>query len=136
MFLLAGQLHANRTAYGARQQHRVGGNVIGAVAAVAAGGFEPDYLDLGFAPVDQPRQFGAQMMRILRAGPDPGLLVLTVGDRAGRADRGVHLIGPDIGARHRLGSAGNRRIDVALVDQRSRLGGIGAQRGWDVAEVG
>ena len=120
VLLLARQLHANGPADGARQQHRVGGNVIGAVAAVAAGGLHPDHLDLGFAAMDQPRQLGAQMVRVLRAGPDPGLILLIVGDRAGRADRGVHLVGPDVGPRHRLGGAGNRRIDVALVDQRSR----------------
>ena len=136
MFLLARQLHAHRPADGARQQHRVGGNVVGAVAAVAAGGLHPDHLDLGFAAMDQPRQLGAQMVRILRAGPDPGVILLIVGDRAGRADRGVHLIGPDVGPRHRLRGAGNRRIDVALVDQRARHGRIGAQRGLDVLQVG
>ena len=86
MFLLARQLHANGTADGARQQHRVGGNVIGAVAAVAAGGLHPDHLDLGFAAMDQPRQLGTQMMRVLGAGPDPRQILLIIGDRAGRAD--------------------------------------------------
>ena len=136
MFLLTRQLHANGPADGARQQHRVGGHVIGAVAAIAAGGLHPDHLDLGFAAMDQPRQFGAQMVRVLRAGPDPGLVVLIIGDRAGRADRGVHLVRPDIGSRHRLRGAGNRRIDIALVDQRSRRRRIGAQRGLDVLQVG
>ncbi len=80
MLLLARELHADGAADRAGQQNGVGGNVVGAVAAVAAGRFQPDHLDLGFAPVNQPRQFGAQMMRVLRAGPDPGAVVLVVGD--------------------------------------------------------
>ncbi len=71
VLLLARQLHADGPADRARQQHRVGGDVVGAVAAVAAGGLHPDHLDLGFAAMDQPRQVGAQMVRVLRAGPDP-----------------------------------------------------------------
>ncbi|MEH2614720.1 hypothetical protein V1293_007009 [Bradyrhizobium sp. AZCC 1693] len=136
VLLLARQLHANGPADGARQQDGVGGDVVGAVAAVAAGGLHPDHLDLGFAATDQPCQLGAQMVRVLRAGPDPGLILLIVGDRAGWADRGVHLVRPDVGSRHRLRRAGNRRIDITLVDQRSRRRRIGAQRGLDVLEVG
>ena len=136
MLLLARQLHADRTADRARQQQRVGRDVVGAVAAVAAGGLHPDHLDLGFAAMDQQCEVGAQMVRVLRAGPDPDQLLLIIGDRAGRADRGVHLVRPDVGARHRLGGAGNRGIDIALVDQRSRRRWIGAQRGLDVLEVG
>ena len=136
VLLLARQLHADGAADGARQKNRVGGNVVGAVAPVAAGRFQPDHLDLGFAAMDQPRQFGAQMVRVLRAGPDPGLVVLIIGDRAGRADRGVHLVRPDISPLHRFGCIGNRGIDVALVDQRSRRGRIGTQRRLDILEVG
>ena len=59
MLLLARQLHANGSADGPRQQHRVGGDVIGAVAAIAARGLHPDHLDLGLAAMDQPCQLGA-----------------------------------------------------------------------------
>ena len=116
-------------------KHRVGGNVIGAVAAVAAGGLHPDHLDLGFAAMDQPRQLGAQMMRVLRAGPDPGLVVLIIGDRAGRADRGVHLVRPDIGPRHRLAapaiaaSTSPLSISVRGVDGLARSAGFDILRG-------
>ncbi len=136
MFLLTRQLNAYWSADGARQQHCVGRNVIGAVAAVATGSLHPDHLDLGFAAMDQPRQFGAQMMRILRAGPDPRQILLIIGNRAGRADRSVHLVRPDVGSRHRLRRAGNRRIDIALVDQSPRRRRIGTQRGLDVLQVG
>ncbi len=136
VLLFARELHTNGAAHRARQKNRVGGNVIGAVAPVAAGRFQPDHLDLRFAPVDQPRQFGAQMMRVLRARPDPGVIVLVVSDRAGRADRGVHLVGPDISPLHRFGCIGNRGGDVALVDQRSWRGRIGTQRRLYVLQVG
>ncbi len=135
VFLFARELHANGTADRAGQQYGVGRNVVGAVAAVAASGFQPDHFDFGFAPVNQSGQFGAQVMRVLRAGPDPGVVVLIVCDCTGGTDRCVHLVRPDVGPRHRLGGAGDRGIDVALVDQRSRHGRIGAQRGLDVLQV-
>ena len=46
VLLLARQLHADRTAGRARQQNRVGRNIVGAVAAVAAGGLHPDHVDV------------------------------------------------------------------------------------------
>ena len=136
VLLLAGQLHANRAADRARQQHRVGGDVVGAVAAIAAGRFHPDHVDVGFRPPQQQREIGAQDVRILRAGPHPDLTVVIIRDRAGRADRGVHLVRPDIGARHRLCRGGERSIDVALVDQGPRRRRIGAQRGLDILQIG
>ncbi len=132
VLLFARQLHAHRAADRARQQHRVGGDVVGAVAAVAAGGLHPDHVDFGFRPLQQQREIGAQDVRILRAGPHPDLTVPIVRDRAGRADRGVHLVGPDISPRHRLCRGGERGVDVALVDQGPRRRRIGAQRGLDI----
>ena len=64
------------------------------------------------------------------------MAVLIIRDRAGRADRAVHLVGPDVGPLHRLGGAGDGRIDIALVDQRARRRRIGAQRGLDVLQIG
>ena len=75
MFLLARELHAHGTADRARQQQRVGGDVVGAVAAVAAGGLQPDHLDLGFRLLDQQREVGAQDVRVLRAGPHADIAV-------------------------------------------------------------
>ena len=129
VLLLAGQLHPDRPADRARQQYRVGGDVVGAVAAVAAGGFHPDHVDVALRPLQQPGEVGAQQMRILRAGPNPHLTVPDIGYAAGRADRAVHLVRPDVGPRHRRGGGGEGGVDVALVDQRSRRRRIGAQRG-------
>ena len=64
------------------------------------------------------------------------LTVLIVRNRAGRADRTVHLIRPDISPLHRLCGGGNRGVDVALVDQGPRRRWIGAQRGLDVLQIG
>ena len=75
------------------------------------------------------------MCGILRAGPHPDVAVLVIRDRAGRADRTVHLVRPDVGALHRLGGRRNGGIDVALVDQHARRRRIGAQRLLDVLQV-
>ena len=52
VLLLARQLHADRTADRARQQQRIRSDVIGAVAAIAAGGFHPNDVDVRFRPFD------------------------------------------------------------------------------------
>ncbi len=75
-------------------------------------------------------------MRVLRARPHPDPAVPIIRDGAGRSDRGVHLVGPDVGPRHRLRRAGDCRIDIALVEQRPWRRRIGAQRGLQVLQVG
>ena len=75
-------------------------------------------------------------MRVLRARPDANGAVAIIGDRAGRPDRGVHLVGPRIHPLHRFCGGGNCGIDVAFVDQRARLSRIGAQRLLELFEVG
>ncbi len=136
VLLLARQLHANRASDRARQKHRVGRNVVGAVAAVAAGRFHPDNLDLGFRPLQQQRQVLAQDVRILRAGPDANLVLAKLCHCAGWPDRCMHLVGPEIRAVDRFGRSLERGIDVALVDQDARCRGISTQRFLDVLEVG
>ncbi len=136
MLLLAGQLHPDGTADRARQQHGIGGNVVGAVAAVATGGFHPDHVDFAVRPRHQQREIRAQEVRILCAGPHPDVIVPNIRNGAGWADRGVHLVGPEIGSRHRPGGGGDRGLDVSLVDQGARRRGIGAQRGLDIFQVG
>ncbi len=128
MLLFAGQLHAHRTADRARQKDRVGGDIVGAVAAVAAGRLHPDHLDFGFRSLQQQREIGAQDVRVLGAGPHPDLTIVKVRDGAGRADRRVHLVWPDIGALHRLCRAGQGSVDVTLVDQ-----GSAASKDWRAA---
>src|ERR1700676_2254324 len=136
MFLFPGQLHTDRTANRARQQHRVGGGIVGAVTAVATGSLHPDHVDVGFRPLQQQREIGAQDVRILGAGPHPDLTVVKIRDRAGWADRSVHLVRPGIRPLHRLCRTGQRRLDVALVDQGPRCRRIGAQRRLDVSQIG
>src|SRR6516164_4539842 len=75
-------------------------------------------------------------MRILRTRPDPDLAVLIIGDSTGWTDRCMHLIRPDISPLHRLGGAGNCFAHVALVDERTRPRGIGAQRCLEVSKIG
>jgi len=48
----------------------------------------------------------------------------------------VHLVRPDVGTLHRLGRAGDGLRDVALVDQRARRRGIGAQGLFQIGEIG
>ncbi len=72
----------------------------------------------------------------MRAGPHPDVTVLTIRNSAGRADRTVHLVGPDISPCHRLCGGGNGSVDVALVDQGPRRRGIGTERSFDVLQIG
>ena len=90
----------------------------------------------GLWPLDQQRKVGAQQMRVLRAGPDADCAVLKIGNRAGRTDRAMHLIGPDIGTLHRLCGGLDRGVDVTLVEQDARRRGIGAERLLNIIEAG
>ena len=135
VLLFARQLHPHRAADRARQQHRIRRHIVGAVAAVAAGGLQPDHVDFAVRLLQQQRQVGAQDVRVLRAGPHPDVAVPVIRDRAGRADRAVHLVRPDVGALHRLGGGSNGGIDIALVDQGARRRRIGAQRLLDVLQI-
>ena len=59
--------------------------------------------------------------------------VLIVGDRAGRADRAVHLVGPDVGPLHRLCGAPRCAASTSpLSISSARRRRIGAQRLLDV----
>ena len=136
MLLLARELDAHRVADRARQQHGIGRHVVGAVAAVATGGFQPDHVDLRLGQREQQREVGAQPVRILRARPHPHARFVIVRDRAGWADRAVHLVRPDVSALHRSVGRLEGGVDVALVEQDARRGRIGAQRGLDVLQVG
>ncbi len=135
VFLLAGQLHAHRPAHGLRQQRRIGGHVVGAVAAVTARGLHPDQVDRGFGQAGELREVGAQRVRILRAGPDREPVAAPVGQRAGRADRRVHLVGPDVGARELRGGAGQGRVDVALLGRHAALRRVVADRLLQVRQL-
>jgi hypothetical protein len=127
LFLFTRQLHAHRCGDGARQQQGIGGHVVGAVAAVAAAGFQPDHVDGRRGQADQARQIGAQHMRVLRARPHRAVVALPMRHRTTGADGGVQLIGPDIVAvqprrRRRQGLPG-----VALVEHHPRRRRVGPQ---------
>ena len=139
MLLFAGELHSHGPSDGARQEHRVGRDVVGAVPSVTTRRLEADDADPPFGPPEQQRQVGPEQQRALRAGPDGGGLGPDVRHRAGRSDRAVHLVGPDVGSRHPLGGPGEGRLDVAAVEQHARtrrVGPDGALRGIEVGQGG
>ena len=132
MLLLARELHAHRRADCARKQRRIGRHVIGAVAAVAAGGFHADDVDRGVGQAHQRGEVGTQHVRVLRAGPDGHRarlsVTMPVGECARRTDRGVQLIRPDVVALQGLRRAGDRGFDIALFAQHAAVRRVVAQR--------
>ncbi len=128
MFLLARELDPHRPAHRARQQGGVGGYVVGAIAAVAAGRLHADDLHPLFGQVEQLGQVGAQDMWILGPRPYDQAVGSIVGHRARRPDRAMHLVGPKIFTPQRLGRTRDRRVHVALVQQHARAARVGSQR--------
>ena len=141
-FLLARELHTHWRADGTRQQGRIGRHVVGTVAAIATGGFHAHDVDVDIWQAHQARQVGAQHMRVLRSGPDQqpctGVRIglPPVGQRARRADGRVHLVRPQVGARHGQRCMGHRGIDIAFIDQQAPGGWIAAQCAFEVVQVG
>lgn len=82
VFLRACELRPHRTADRARHQQGVRGNVVGAVAAVATGCLEPDYLDRGVRPAEQQGEVRAQHVGALRPGPYRRTVGPAIGDGA------------------------------------------------------
>ena len=141
MLLLARQLHAHRRADCAGQQRCIGGHVVGAVAAIAAGGFHAHHVDLQFVQRHELCEIGTQHVRTLRAGPDAqcdavGSRIDPRRHRARRPDRRMHLIRPHIGAAHRLRGLAHRAVDIAFVDQHALRRRVVAQRLRHVRQVG
>jgi hypothetical protein len=80
-------------------------------------------------------------MRILRTGPAAQLHAaaigrLPVGQRARRADGGVHLVRPHVAALHRLRGRGHRAGYIAFVDQQALCRRVVAQRLRDIGKIG
>ncbi|MDT4833035.1 hypothetical protein FQZ97_666200 [compost metagenome] len=141
MLLLARELHAHRRTHGTREQRGIGRHVVGAVAAVAARGLHAHDVDLHVVHAHELREIGAQDVRVLRAGPAAQLQAaairrLPLGQRARRADGRMHLVGPHVGALHRLRGGGHGAVDVAFVDQQALRRGVVAQGLCHVAQVG
>src|ERR1700687_2988172 len=92
------------------------------MAAVASGGFTPDEIDIRFSTLDQTRQVVAQGLRVLRTGPYCDASVLIVREGAGRPDRSMHLIRPDIAACQRgRAHLSLHALDVAFLQQKATL---------------
>ncbi|CPJ84751.1 Uncharacterised protein [Bordetella pertussis] len=127
VLLLAAELHPHRPSHRARQQRGVGADIVGAIAAIAAGRLHADDLDARLAQAEQAVQVDAQHMGILRARPDRQAIGAVVGQPAGRADRSVHLVRPYIGAAQRV-RVRQRRVHIALRHQFARRGRLVAQR--------
>jgi hypothetical protein len=138
VFLLARELHPHRRAHGTRQQRGVGRHVVGAVAAIAAGGLHADHVHGHVGHTHQAREVGAQHVRVLCAGVDTqrgrARLAQPVGHGTRGADGGVHLVRPHVGALHHLAGAGQGLADVALVHQLARTGRVVAQGLGQVAQ--
>ncbi|MNF77301.1 hypothetical protein D3C84_594420 [compost metagenome] len=130
MLLFASQLNADRPTHRPRQQHRIGANVVGAVAPVTAGGLHADDLDALLRAFQQPGKVGAQEVRVLGAGPDLNLVVTVVGQGAGRTDGGMQLVGPEVGPAQALAGRRQAALDIAPVqhgalDARIVANGLG-----------
>ena len=93
VLLLAGPLQAHRAArHRPRQQRRVGGGIVGAVVAVAAGALG---MDAAHLLLRHPHHLGdgvAVRIDALRMGPDRQRVVVELRHRAGRPDRAVRQI--------------------------------------------
>jgi hypothetical protein len=100
MLLLPRELHAHRPPDRARQQRRIGGDVVGTIAAVTPGRLEPNDVDLRGRHLHQQRKVGPQRQWILRARPDGQAVVATIGNGAGGPYGAVQLVRPEVGARH------------------------------------
>ena len=146
VLLLPRQLHPHRRAHGARQQRSVGRHIVSAVAAVTACRLHADHIDRHIGHAHQARQVKAQHERVLGAGPDgqPGWPVprpvMPVGNRAGRANRRVHLVGPEVGARHGLATRrnglGQGGVHITFVHQLATRRRVVAQGLRHVLQVG
>lgn len=134
VFLVAHQLHPHRRADGGRQQRGVGADVVGAVAAITAGGFHADDVDAVLAQLEQAVQVCAQHVRILGAGPDREAAIAMIRHRARRPDRRVHLVGPDVGAAQVHRCAGTGGVDVAFLQQQAAARRVGADGAGQVVE--
>ncbi|MNV44904.1 hypothetical protein D3C71_1366820 [compost metagenome] len=91
---------------------------------------------MAFAQVQQPVQIGAQHVRVLRAGPHGEPAVSKVGHGARRAYGRMHLVGPDVAAAQVRGGLRAGGIHIAFFDQGPCLGGVGADGGGQIVELG
>ena len=121
-------LHAHRPAHRAREHRGVGGRVVGAVVAVAAGGFHEDHPDALGRQAEQPGQGAPQLEDPLAPGPDRRLARAHVGDAAGRPDGGVQLEGPAVLGLERVRRPAEGALHVAAIDQHAGGGRRAAKR--------
>ena len=142
MLLLAGELHPHRRTHRAGQQGGIGGDIVGAIAAIATGGLHAHHGNVDLVQAHQLGQVGAQHMRALGAGPngEPRFarhrLWRPQGQSTRRPNRRVHLIRPHIGARQALRGLGHGGVHIAVIDQAALGGRVGAQSLLQVAQGG
>ncbi len=110
VLVLAHPLHAHRaTGNRAREQHRVGSDVVGAVVAVAARALDVDAAHLVGRRANELGERVAQRVDALAVGPDDIAAVGEAGDRARRPDRAVHLVRPLVARGQGLARTAARR---------------------------
>ena len=136
MLLFARELDPHRRADRTRQQHGVGDDIVGAVAAIAAGGLEADDVDPLLRQAGEQGKVVLQRIGVLAAGPDGDAVRAHIGDGAGRADRAVHMVGPDVRSVEPCLQAFQRGFDIALLGQKPRRRGMGAQGLTEIGKIG
>lgn len=127
-FLFAHQLHPHRAPDRLGEQGGIGGHVVGAVASVATRGLHAVDLYLLRRASQQQGDVLAQVMGVLAAGPDLGALGVDHRHRAGRADGGMQVIGPDIVDIERAVERAQAAVDAGIVAQHAILLGVGQER--------
>jgi len=115
MLVGAHPLHADWPTDSAGQQRRIAGRVFVPVATVTAGALDIDAAHTLDRQVQHRRKLLFEIVRGLRGGPAGQLPVLNLGDRAGRANRGVGVDGKVVRRLQRLCPLRQRLLDVANI---------------------
>ena len=111
MFVLARPLHTHGLADGFREEHGVGGRVVGGVRAVRSRSFHEHHAHLLGRESEDARQRGAQSIGHLRRGPYRGRVAADISNGAGRRERRVALARPGIRRGHLRLSRRQRRLE-------------------------
>ena len=118
-FVLARPLHLHRLAWhGARQQHRVVGDVVRGVVAVATRTLDVSHDDTLGRARERHGKVGAQVVNALAVRPHFHGFDIPFCDGAGRADGGVGEEGARVGRGEGFRRRGRRGLRFFLGDQR------------------
>ena len=116
VLVLSRPLHAHRFPELAREQRRIGGGVLVAVATVAAGPVEVDDAHLVGRQPERDHEIAAEPMRRLRRRPHGELAVRPLGDGRRRTDGAVCVHGELVRGGELLRGAGECRFRIADVE--------------------